>query len=140
MSGFLAKLLGGGIGDMAKGVATAIDTFVETKEEKKAAEILQQKIQQEPDRWQTVTNQIEAAHRSIFVAGWRPFLGWVCGVGLAWHFIGLPFASFILLALGKTILISSLPVISTSELLTLVFGMLGLGAARTYEKKNGLTK
>jgi hypothetical protein len=136
----LSKLIGGGVGEMAKGVANAIDTFVETEEERKAADILLQKTQQEPDKWQAVTNQIEAAHRSIFVAGWRPFLGWVCGIGIAWHFIGLPFASFILAALGKQILVSALPVVSASELLTLVFGMLGLGAARTYEKKNGLTK
>lgn len=125
---------------MAKGVSEAIDNFVETPEEKKAAEVILMKTQQEPDKWQAVTNQIEAAHRSIFVAGWRPFIGWTCGIGIAWHFVGLPFASFFLMVMGKQILISSLPVIDTGQLFTLIFGMLGLGASRTYEKLKGLTK
>lgn len=137
---FLGKLVGSGVGEMAEGVASAIDRFVETKEEKAAADLLFMKIQQEPDKWQVEVNKIEAAHRSIFVAGWRPFLGWVCGVGLGWHFIGLPFAAFVLAAMGKTVLVSALPVINAAELTTLIFGMLGLGAARTYEKKKGLTK
>lgn len=138
--GVLEKLIGGGVGEMAKGVASAIDTFVETPEEKKAAEIILLKAQQEPDKWQAITNQIEGKHRSIFVAGWRPFIGWVCGIGIGWHFIGLPFAAFILAAIGKGVLIASLPAISVGQLMTLVFGMLGLGATRTYEKKNNLTR
>ncbi len=138
--GFLGKILGSGVGEMANGVASAIDKFVETKEEKKAAELLLMKMQQEPDRWQTEVNKIEAGHRSVFIAGWRPSLGWVCSLGIAWHFIGLPFAAFILAATGNPLLVASLPVINAGELMTLIFGMLGLGAARTYEKKNGLTK
>jgi hypothetical protein len=135
--GFIGKLLGGGVGEMAKGVASAIDTFVETAEEKKAAEIILMKAQQEPDKWQAVTNQIEAKHRTIFVAGWRPFIGWVSGIGIGWHFVGYPFAQFICEVLGKTV---TLPVLQTGELMTLILGMLGLGATRTYEKKHNLTR
>jgi hypothetical protein len=60
-----------------KGVASAINQFVETDDEKRAAELLVMKMQQQPDRWQTLINMVEAKHRSIFVAGWRPAAGWV---------------------------------------------------------------
>lgn len=137
LAGILGKLIGGGVGEMAEGVASAIDRFVETGEEKKAAEIILMKAQQEPDKWQAITNQIEAKHRTIFVAGWRPFIGWICGIGIGWHFVGYPFAQFICQLFNKTI---ALPIVETSALFTLILGMLGLGATRTYEKKHNLTK
>ncbi len=64
--------------------------FVETSEERKAADLLLMKVQQNPDKWQSEINKIEAGHRTIFVAGWRPFIGWICGSGLAFHFIIFP--------------------------------------------------
>lgn len=129
---FLSKLLGSGIGETAKGVADVIDRFVETSEEKKAAEILLMKVQQQPDKWQTEINKIEAGHRSIFIAGWRPFIGWICGFGLAFHFIISPLFEWIT---GATA-----PELETGALVSLVLALLGLGATRTYEKKHGLTK
>ena len=140
--GILGKLIGGGIGEMADGVAGAIDRFVETDEEKNAAEILKRKIQQKPDEWQVQLNQIEARHRSIFVAGWRPAVGWVCVFGLAYTFIIRPFGIVVLnvlSAMGKLPEGLTAPAIETGELLSLLFGMLGLGALRSYEKKAGLT-
>lgn len=82
-------------------------------------------------------NKVEAAHKSIFVAGWRPFIGWVCGVALAWSFIGLPVGEFILAILEKNIV---LPEIKTESLFELVLGMLGLGGLRTYEKMKGVSR
>lgn len=136
MTGFLSKLVGGSLGEMANGVAGAIDRFVETKEEKAAAELLLMKVQQEPDKWQIEINKIEAGHRTIFVAGWRPFIGWVCGVGIAWHFIARHIADMIIQLGGKTV---NLPIIESGELISLALAMLGMGALRSYEKKNGLT-
>jgi len=137
MAGIISKLIGGSISEMAGGVAEAIDRFVETGEERAAAERLLMKIQQEPDKWQAEINKIEAGHRSLFVAGWRPFLGWISGLGIAWHFILRHVADMFIQLSGKSI---DLPIIETGELLTLALAMLGMGAMRSYEKKNGLTK
>lgn len=136
MSGILSKIVGGGIGDMADGIGKAIDRFVETDEEKKAAELLLMKAQQEPDKWQAEINKIEANHRTIFVAGWRPFIGWVCGVGLAMNFVAFPLMEWIAMLLEKTVV---RPEIDTGALMTLVISLLGLGATRTYEKLKGLS-
>ena len=135
--GFLSKLVGGSIGEMADGVAGAIDRFVETKEEKAAAELLMTKAQQEPDKWQAEINKIEAGHRTLFVAGARPFIMWVCGVGLACNFVLFPIISWALALKGIAI---AMPVIQTGELMTLILSLLGLGSLRTYEKRTGLTK
>lgn len=134
-AGILGKLVGAT--DVAKGVADVIDKFVETPEEKKAAETLLLKIQQEPDRWQAEINKIEAAHRSIFVAGWRPFIGWVCGFALAWKFLGEPIFTWVVTLYHLPV---TPPVINTGELISLIFAMLGLGGIRSWEKARGLTK
>lgn len=134
--GILGTLFGGGIAAAADGVASAIDRFVETPEEKKAAELLLTKAQQEPDKWQAEINRIEAAHRSIFVAGWRPFIGWVCGFGLAWEFLLKHAVSVILQAFAITV---ALPAIQTGALISLVLALLGMGSLRTYEKRNKLS-
>jgi hypothetical protein len=79
-------------------------------------------------------NVEEAKSTSVFVAGWRPFVGWVCGCGFAWTFVAGPFLMFALNALGHEV---SLPVLDYSELSTLLLGMLGLGGMRSYDKRNG---
>ena len=136
LGGFFGKIVGSGVGTFAKDVAGIVDTFVETEEEKKAAEIILMKVQQEPDRWQTEINKIEAGHRTLFVAGWRPFIGWICGVGLGMHFIAFPLLEWTTDLIGDKILA---PQVDWQVLMTLVLSLLGLGATRTYEKSKGLT-
>lgn len=75
-------------------------------------------------------NEAEARHRSIFVAGWRPFIGWVCGLAFAFHYIALP-----LIATYKPDFVT--PDFDTNQLFTVLMGMLGLGGLRTYEKMKG---
>lgn len=133
----LGKFVGSGVGTLAREVADIIGQFVETEEEKKAAEALLMKIQQEPDKWQAEINKIEAGHRTVFVAGWRPFIGWVCGTGLAIEFIVSPLIEWVVKLLGRVI---TRPELDISTLVALVTSLLGLGAARTYEKMKGLTK
>ena len=125
-------------------MAGAINQFVETDEEKKAAELLLMKAQQMPDKWQAEINKIEAGHRSIFVAGWRPALGWVCVIALGYAFVLRPFLIVILNVLLNLEALSpdigiEIPPINVKEILSLIFGMLGLGGLRSYEKKHGLT-
>ena len=82
-------------------------------------------------------NKTEAQHRSVFVAGWRPFIGWVAGAGFAWAFVGQPVAVWVLALTGSTI---TLPELDTAPLLEMTFAMLGLAGLRSYEKSKGLTK
>lgn len=83
-------------------------------------------------------NKTEAAHRSLFVAGWRPFIGWVCGVGIFWAFVGHPLAQWIA-DLARPGLVE-LPSFNTDVLLELVLAMLGMGSLRTWEKIKGVAR
>jgi|TARA_R110000796_G_scaffold167330_1_gene284276 hypothetical protein len=87
---------------------------------------------------QIEVNKAEAASGSVFKGGWRPFIGWVCGVAFAYHFVIQPFIVFVVAAAGITI--PDLPSFDMGSLMTVMMGMLGLGGLRSYEKKQGLTK
>lgn len=86
---------------------------------------------------QAAINQVEASSSSIFVAGWRPFIGWVCGAGLAWAFIAAPLASWLLIVLEVK---QTVPRIEIEYLLEMVVAMLGLGGLRTFEKLKGVAR
>lgn len=81
---------------------------------------------------QLEVNKTEATHKSIFVAGWRPFVGWVCGLGLAYASILEPLMRFIAKLSGYNGLF---PVIDTTLTMQVLIGMLGLGVMRTREKE-----
>lgn len=83
-------------------------------------------------------NKAEATHKSMFVAGWRPFVGWSCGVALAWHFIGQPIAVFVISYTGVEA--PPLPAFDMDSLLTVLLGMLGLGGLRTFEKTKNVAR
>tara|TARA_R110000765_G_scaffold188133_2_gene293583 strand:- start:2262 stop:2642 length:381 start_codon:yes stop_codon:yes gene_type:complete len=83
---------------------------------------------------QTKINEIEAGHRSIFVAGWRPFIGWICGFALAYNFIIRDLFIWILKPADIP------PALQMEHLMTVLLGMLGLGGLRTYEKIKDKTK
>lgn len=80
-------------------------------------------------------NKAEAASPSAFTSSWRPFIGWVCGVGCAWNWIGLPVAKFVMIALGHPAAVSPADL---SEMMPLLLSMLGLGGYRTLEKIKGV--
>ena len=84
-------------------------------------------------------NKIEAGHRSVFVAGWRPFIGWVCGSGLAYAFLVQPILTWAGLAMGLSTL-AGLPEFPMDYLLELLAGMLGIGSLRTLEKLKGAAR
>lgn len=83
-------------------------------------------------------NKLEAQHTSVFVAGARPFLLWVCGAGYAWTFVLQPLANWALVASGSAV--EPLPALDLGPLSTLTLGMLGLGGLRTYEKRLGVAR
>jgi Holin of 3TMs, for gene-transfer release len=80
---------------------------------------------------QIETNKVEAASNSLFVAGWRPAVGWTCALAMFFKFIGGPALLMIAQFMGVTV---DLPPIETAELWPILLGMLGLGALRTVEK------
>lgn len=80
-------------------------------------------------------NKTEAASSSLFVSGWRPFVGWVCGMGCAWNWIGLPIALFLCGYFGHPL---QLKQADLSEMMPLLFGMMGMGAMRSFEKVKGV--
>ncbi len=77
---------------------------------------------------QTKINAVEAQHRTLFVAGWRPFIGWICGVALAYNFVIRDLFIWI------TQTTEAPPALQMDHLMTVLLGMLGLGGLRTYEK------
>jgi len=80
---------------------------------------------------QIAVNQVEASSPSLFVAGWRPFVGWICGFAFAFKFVLGPLVAMLLTAAGYPVV---LPVMDFTEMSTILLGMLGLGALRTVEK------
>lgn len=82
-------------------------------------------------------NKQEAAHRSVFVAGWRPFVGWCCGISLAWSYICQPIIVFVLAQTGNLV---DLPALDMSQMMPVLMGMLGLGGLRSFEKYKRVSK
>ena len=105
-------------------VAGHVDKFTLDKEEK--AQLIQ-----EINKAQIEVNKVEAGSSNLFVSGWRPFVGWTCGVALCYHLVLQPFLMFVLSSIGNPM---ELPVFHMETLTTVLMGMLGLGGLRTYEK------
>lgn len=82
-------------------------------------------------------NKVEAGNASVFVSGWRPAIGWVCAIALAYQYLFRPVLSFIAAYTGHAM--PTLPGLD-DNLWQLMLGMLGLGGLRTFEKVNGVTK
>jgi hypothetical protein len=87
---------------------------------------------------QAKINLQEAKHRSVFVAGWRPFIGWICGIALAWAFLVQPVVVWAVAVWAPEV--TGLPQIETEGLFTLVLAMLGMGTLRTFEKTKGVSR
>jgi hypothetical protein len=110
------------IGDLAKDLREAIKG--KEIDPQQALELI--KIQNE-------VNKMEAQHRSIFVAGWRPFIGWICGIALLYNFVLRDIIAWYSP-------MSAPPALQMEHLMTVLLGMLGLGGLRTYEKLKDRTK
>lgn len=134
----ISSLIGGSIGDAFQKIMAV---FKVPPEQVLASQTELEKIrlQLEEQLVQQVTAQIEvdkqeAANANIFVAGWRPFIGWICGTGLACQFIIGPLFTWGALLLKNP---TPFPTLDLGTLMTLLLGMLGLGGMRTYEKVAG---
>lgn len=87
---------------------------------------------------QTEINKVEAGSSSLFVAGWRPAIGWVCAAGFAWNYLGFPVSSYLATVAG----LEHIPLkpIMDGSLMELTLGMLGLGAMRSFDKLKGTAR
>jgi len=131
-------IFGTGVAAPIEAIGNVIDDLHTSKEEKDAAKIVMERLRQQPAKLQAAINAIEAQHRSMFVAGGRPFIIWVCGWTLAYIWILRIVFSDIMVAFGG----QALPEldVSASDVVLLLGPILGLGTLRTGEKLAGRAK
>ena len=126
-----------GIDDAIAAALKILDKFVPDPQARQTAESELRSSLQLWDKGQTDVNAVEAANPNVFVSGWRPFIGWVCGLALAYQYVAAP----ILMWLAATL---SIPLASPTKLddtlWQLVFAMLGIGGLRTFEKLKGVAR
>ena len=136
MSGLVDFSLGD-VGNLFTGIREAI-TGEAIKDPNKKAELLYKikLLEHETLKGQMAINKVEATHKSIFVAGWRPFIGWTGGFALAYNYIAQP---FIYTVLASNQILIDMPTLDIGTLMTIITGMLGFGAMRSWDKKNNVS-
>lgn len=125
-------LFSGGVAATAEAIGRALDGLVTSDEERQQARILMERLRQQPQALQAEINKIEAGSRSLWVSGWRPFIGWVSGSGLAFVFLINPIIQWCTGRPG--------PQMPSAVMTELVVALLGLGSLRTAEKITGKAK
>jgi len=130
--GILSSLFGGGsaVAQPIEAIGNIIDSVFTSDEERAQGELLKQKLAMRPSMMQAEIMKVQANHRSTFVAGARPFLMWVCGLGFLFAFVINPILQWIAPELGS-------PELPLDAMLELTLAMLGLAGLRTVEKLNG---
>jgi Holin of 3TMs, for gene-transfer release len=123
-------------------VKPVLDKFIPDAKDRLEAENMIMKGAMALDMAQIEVNKTEAANPNIFVSGWRPFIGWVCGVSFGYSVIGYTFLNWVLAVYATYVghPIPLLPQPDTTMTMELLLAMLGLGGMRTYEKLKGLTR
>ena len=127
-----------GFGKIISSVGNIADDLITTDEEVMTLKLKAFEIEAGAVQKIHETNIAEAHHRSLFVAGWRPAIGWIGAIGLGYNFIIYPFILWANAIWG--FVETPPPMIDSNELWTIITGMLGLGAYRSFEKFKGLTK
>ncbi|WDE02011.1 hypothetical protein SG35_024495 [Thalassomonas actiniarum] len=132
MSWFSA-LLGGNIKEPIQAVGGILDELFTSEEETLNLALIKHRLLQQPALVQAEINKVQASHRSIFVAGARPFLMWICGLGFLFAFIINPSLQWLFPEIGA-------PELPLEVMMELTLGMLGLAGLRTVEKIKGVAK
>jgi hypothetical protein len=129
---------------LINGLFGLLDDLFTTEEEKSAAKIKIMEVAARGDLAQLEVNAVEAGHKNLFVAGWRPFIGWTCGLAFVWAFLITPLIKtlffYIFVLNGVEADLSGVPVLDLTTMLPVLLGMLGLGGLRTFEKSTGVTQ
>jgi len=138
-----------GIGAIIEGVGKVADSLITTDKERaemaleeRKLDLEEKRIDQATDLAQVEVNKIEAASSNFFVAGWRPAVGWVGVLGLAYQFLGYPLMQWLwAFGQGYDIIPKGLnppPDLDVEQLMTLLAGLLGFGGMRSFEKHKGV--
>lgn len=134
-----------GVGSIIEAVGKVAGDLITTDKERMEMEIEQRKLDLEEkkldmagDMAQIEVNKVEAQSSSFFVSGWRPFIGWGCGVAFIYSALIEPICRFV----ATTVFMynGAFPTIDTNLTMQVMLGMLGLGAMRSYEKSNGVAR
>lgn len=125
-----------------KGASDILGKFVTDPTKKLEAETELVKLAMNTSLAQLEVNKAEAQNASVFVSGWRPFVGWVCGFSLAYAVIGFTFLTWVL-EMAELYVHHTLPPLPPPDItitMEILMGMLGLGGLRTYEKLKGVSR
>lgn len=115
-------------------IGNVLDDLFTSDKERLDKQVILTRLAQKPHILQAEITKIEAGQRTLFVAGWRPFIGWVCGIALAYSFILRDVIMWLMALMGLSI---PMPLLNIDALTTLLYALLGLGGLRTYEKISG---
>lgn len=119
------------VGQIADDLLTSDEERGKLALEARKLDLAEQELAQRGDADQIKVNVEEAKSSSLFVAGWRPAVGWLCAAACGWNWLGLPVAKFIAALAGHPIDMAPAPM---DEMMPVLLGMLGLGSLRTFEK------
>jgi len=131
--GILSSIFSVGAAEPIKAVGGILDDLFTSDEEVLTLEVVKQRLAQKPALVQAGIMKVQAQHRSIFVAGARPFLMWVCGIGFLFAFVINPLLQWLMPDAGA-------PELPLEVMMELTLAMLGLAGLRTVEKLKGLSK
>ncbi len=151
----MAGLVNLDLGSIVKEVASVADDLFTSDEERMQMSLQEKQIDNSVQMKQMDVNIAEANHKDLFVAGWRPFIGWVCGLGFIWQFVIYPIfvwgfsmlQAFDVIPYVKVVVIDGISTtmkilppepLDVSTLLSLAAGMLGLGGMRMVEGLKGV--
>jgi len=124
---------GGSIAEPITAIGNVLDNLFTSDEEKLDKKIVMERLRQQPALVQAEISKVQAQHRSIFVAGPRPYLMWVCGTGFLFAFVINPLLKWVFPEAGA-------PDLPLDVMMELTLAMLGLSGLRTFEKLKGLAK
>jgi hypothetical protein len=127
-----------GIGTVIDGVGKIADDLITTDKDRLEMALREKELDTQILSKVHETNIAEAQHRTLFVAGWRPFIGWVSGLALVYTFLIQPL--FLWINSIYQLTATPPPQLNDDMLFNIVLAMLGIAGLRTYEKQKGLTK
>lgn len=141
MLGIIGKMFGGGVAEPIKAIGNVVDDLFTSDDERLSHKEVMERIQQRPGLVQSEINKVEAQHRSTFVAGWRPAIGWVCAASLFMFYVPQYALASYIWAKASIAADHLIPYPTTSDgLMELVFALLGMGTIRMAEKLAGRAK
>lgn len=131
-----------GVGAIIESVGKVAGDLITTEKERRQLDLEEKKIDQATDLAQIEVNKVEAASSSVFVAGWRPAIGWIGAAAMAYQFLLYPMFLWVWTYLQGTGWIPKElqppPVLDADQLWVILSGILGIAGMRSFEKTKGV--